>query len=111
MLQIKSMLQAFDITTADIWRIMEVVTDPEIPVLSVVDMGIIRDIQLIESNVHDKPGVFVTITPTYTGCPAMDVITTNIRLALIANGYTRHSIKTVLSPSWTTDWMTEDGKQ
>lgn len=100
-----------NISKATIWNILDTVVDPEIPVLSVVDMGIIRDIQLMPGEGHDTPGVEVSITPTYTGCPAMDVISTGIRLALIEHGFTRNTIKTILAPAWTTDWMTESGKQ
>jgi ring-1,2-phenylacetyl-CoA epoxidase subunit PaaD len=88
-----------------ILAILEQVTDPEVPVLSVVDLGIIRDIKLNSEDVE------VTITPTYTGCPAMDVISMNIRLALISHGYKKITIKQALSPAWTTDWMSEDGKR
>jgi ring-1,2-phenylacetyl-CoA epoxidase subunit PaaD len=85
------------------------VYDPEVPVLSVLDLGIIRNIEII--NEGGKEEVVVTVTPTYTGCPAMDVISMSIRLKLIEHGYKNVRIKTVLSPAWTTDWMTEAGKQ
>ena len=91
-------------TNAAIWQILETVMDPEVPVLSVVDLGVIRAVA-----VEDKQ-VTVTITPTYTGCPAMDMIAMQIRMALMAAGY-KPIIKTILSPAWTTDWMTEKGKQ
>ena len=84
---------------------METVYDPEIPVLSVVDLGIVRDISV------DEEGVNIVITPTYSGCPAMDVIAMNIRMALIKEGFTSINISSQLSPAWTTDWMTETGKQ
>lgn len=83
--------------------ILESVFDPEIPVLSVIDMGIIRDIQILED------GVLVKITPTYTGCPAMHLIEMNVRAALEQKGL-QVRIETVLSPAWTTDWMSERGK-
>ena len=89
----------------DIKHILENVTDPEVPVLSVMDLGIVRDIRTSEDAVE------VFITPTYTGCPAMDVISMNIRLALISYGYKNVKITQVLSPAWTTDWITEAGKQ
>ena len=92
-------------TTEQIWELMETVYDPEIPVLSVVDLGIIRDVSV------DEKGVNVVITPTYSGCPAMDVIAMNIRMALIREGFTSINISHQLSPAWTTDWMTEIGKQ
>lgn len=91
-------------TNAAIWSILETVMDPEVPVLSVVDLGVIRAIA------KDGQQITVTITPTYTGCPAMDMIAMQIRMALMAAGY-EPIIKTILSPAWTTDWMTEKGKQ
>ena len=92
------------IATNAIWKILETVKDPEVPVLSVVDLGVIRAVALEEQQ------VIVTITPTYTGCPAMDMISMHIKMALNAAGY-QTTIQTVLSPAWTTDWMTENGKQ
>ena len=88
----------------EIWKILDTVMDPEVPVLSVVDLGVIRAVDV------EGKQVTVTITPTYTGCPAMDMIAMQIRMALIAAGYAP-TIKTILSPAWTTDWMTEKGKQ
>ena len=85
--------------------VLETVTDPEVPVLSVTDLGIIRDIKV------DNDEIEVIITPTYSGCPAMDMISMNIRLAMIAHGYNNVKVKQVLSPAWTTDWMSETGKQ
>ncbi|HJT74391.1 MAG TPA: 1,2-phenylacetyl-CoA epoxidase subunit PaaD, partial [Chitinophaga sp.] len=92
------------ISTDQIWSILETVFDPEVPVLSVIDLGIVRDIKLN----GDKPEI--TITPTYSGCPAMDMISMNIRLALLEKGYKEVEIKSVLSPAWTTEWITEAGK-
>lgn len=97
--------------TARIRHILSAVTDPEIPVLSVLDLGIIRDIQPVTLEGQVMTGWKITITPTYSGCPAMDVIAINIRLAMIAHGYNNVIIEQVLSPAWTTDWMTEEGKQ
>ena len=94
-----------NITINKIWKLMEDVYDPEIPVLSVVDLGIVRDIQL------NNDAVEVIITPTYSGCPAMDVISMNIRMALLQNGFKKIKITQQLSPAWTTDWMTENGKE
>jgi ring-1,2-phenylacetyl-CoA epoxidase subunit PaaD len=96
---------AENIRTTKILKVLEEVYDPEIPVLSVVDLGIIRDIQLKNNCVE------VFITPTYSGCPAMDVISINIRIALMQNGFTNIKITQQLSPAWTTDWMTEAGKE
>jgi ring-1,2-phenylacetyl-CoA epoxidase subunit PaaD len=88
-----------------IFQILETVCDPEVPVLSVVDMGIIRNVNVENDQLQ------ITITPTYTGCPAMDVIRMSIRLALVENGYKNVEVKTILSPAWTTDWMSEKGKE
>ncbi|MBK9223173.1 MAG: phenylacetate-CoA oxygenase subunit PaaJ [Saprospiraceae bacterium] len=84
--------------------ILETVYDPEVPVLTVLDMGIIREISIV-----DEVSV-IKITPTYTGCPAMQMIEMNIKAAMDAEGINCR-IETVLSPAWTTDWMTEKGKE
>lgn len=89
-----------------IFSYLEEVKDPEVPVLSVVDLGIIRDIVL-----HDDDELEVIITPTYSGCPAMDVISMNIRIMLSTLGFKKIKITQVLSPAWTTDWMSEEGKR
>jgi ring-1,2-phenylacetyl-CoA epoxidase subunit PaaD len=99
------MVAASNISTEHIWKILEEVTDPEVPVLTIIDLGIVRDVKINGDEVE------VVITPTYTGCPAMDMIAMNIRLALIEKGYTKTKITSVLAPAWTTDWMSEDGKR
>ena len=99
------MVTASTISTKKIWRILEQVTDPEVPVLTITDLGIVRDVIINGDEVE------VIITPTYSGCPAMDMIAMNIKLALIENGYPNIKITSVLSPAWTTDWMSEDGKR
>jgi ring-1,2-phenylacetyl-CoA epoxidase subunit PaaD len=93
---------------ANIWLLLEEVTDPEVPVLSVLDLGIVRDVK-VTGDVEDM-AVEITITPTYSGCPAMDMIAMNIRMRLLEEGYTNIKITNVLAPAWTTDWMTENGK-
>lgn len=93
------------ITKEAILETLEKVTDPEIPVLSIVDMGLIRDIQLTENQIE------VVITPTYSGCPAMNVIEIEILATLQMNGFENVKVTTVLSPAWTTDWLTERGRQ
>ena len=98
------------ISIPQIWSILERVTDPEIPVLTVTDLGIIREVKLFDSP-SGAGGVEVIITPTYTGCPAMDMIAMNIRMALIEQGFKNIKITSVLSPVWTTDWMSEEGKR
>jgi ring-1,2-phenylacetyl-CoA epoxidase subunit PaaD len=89
------------VSEAELRAVLETVMDPEIPVVSVVDLGIVRAIHA------DK----VTITPTYSGCPATDVIERTIREALDANGYRDVAVETVLTPPWTTDWISEQGKE
>lgn len=95
-----------------IWAILNTVTDPEVPVLTILDLGIVRDVVLKVSPFgEDVEGAEVIITPTYSGCPAMDMIAMNIRLALAEHGYKHVKITSVLSPAWTTDWMSEEGKR
>lgn len=114
---------------AQIWAWLEQVCDPEIPVLSVLDLGVVRSITLQTSEYDitstmpsDVPsthghlpsrilGTIIHITPTYTGCPAMNMISANIRLELLAHGLDQVQVVEVLSPAWTTDWMTDSGKQ
>lgn len=81
------------------------VTDPEIPVLSIIDMGIVRDVVI-----HDKE-TEVFITPTYSGCPAMDAIAFDIKMKLIEKGIAPVKVTYVLQPAWTTDWMSAEGKE
>jgi ring-1,2-phenylacetyl-CoA epoxidase subunit PaaD len=87
------------------WAVAGAVEDPEIPVLTIEDLGILRDVRLNGDSVE------VTITPTYTGCPAMNVITWEIEAALVRAGFSSVRVRSVLSPAWTTDWMSEDGKR
>lgn len=89
-----------------IYEILGTVSDPEIPVLTILDLGIVRDVKLDEVS----GDLEVVITPTYSGCPAMDFIEVNIRAALEEAGIAQAKITTVLSPAWTTDWLTESGK-
>jgi len=101
-----------DISTQKIWSILEEVVDTEVPVLSIVDLGIVRSVITKEKLETGKPGTTeIIITPTYSGCPAMDVIRIQIRLTLLLHGYENIQVTTVLSPAWTTDWMSEAGKQ
>ncbi len=87
-----------------IWAWLAEVPDPEIPVLSVLDLGIVRDVAI-------KPdGVEVSVAPTYSGCPATEVIEQSIVAKLRENGVDSVSLKRVLSPPWTTDWISEAGK-
>jgi ring-1,2-phenylacetyl-CoA epoxidase subunit PaaD len=86
------------------WDIAATVCDPEIPVLTIEDLGILRDVQV--TNEHE---VRVTITPTYSGCPAMDAIRDDLKVAFAKVGYAAE-VDLVLAPAWTTDWMTDAGK-
>ncbi len=103
------MVNTSTISEQDIRNILATVCDPEVPVLTILDLGIVRDVIL--STPSGDGGVEIIITPTYSGCPAMDMIAMNIRLALAEHGYKNVTVTTVLSPAWTTDWMTEEGKQ
>ncbi len=89
-----------------IYTILDQVCDPEIPVLTVRDLGVIRDVII-----HDDDSIEVIITPTYSGCPAMNTIEINIRAALQEAGYDPVKVTTVLSPAWTTDWLSEEGRR
>lgn len=84
---------------------LEEIKDPEIPVLSIIDLGIVQDIKLNNDELD------VTITATYTGCPAMDLITQQIKTELATLGFARVNVIKVHSPAWTTEWMTEEGKR
>lgn len=88
-----------------IYKLLASVTDPEIPVLSILDMGVVRGVEFSEDIVK------ITITPTYSGCPAMNEIEKNIIETLRVAGVPFVKVNTILSPAWTTDWMTEEGKQ
>ncbi len=83
-----------------IWTVLDAVMDPEIPVISITDLGIVRDVDA------DR----VLITPTYSGCPASHAIEMLIRNALDSNGFRSVAIETTLSPPWTTDWITDKGR-
>lgn len=94
----------------EIWGWLTAVADPEVPVLTIADLGVLRDLQVGQTSNGDEE-VVVTITPTYSGCPAMDLIAFNIRMALMSHGVKNIRIEPRLSPAWTTDWMTEEGKR
>lgn len=85
-------------------NILAKVKDPEIPVLSVLDMGVVRDIEV------SAQGCTITITPTYSGCPAMNTIEQDIRDRLREAGIENINVATVLSPAWTTDWLSQEGR-
>jgi ring-1,2-phenylacetyl-CoA epoxidase subunit PaaD len=95
------------ITVDNYWTYLDEVADPEVPVLSIIDLGIVRDV-FVDSAIGS---VRVVITPTYSGCPAMDVIAMQIRMCLLSKGAKQVLVENQISPSWTTDWMTEKGKE
>jgi ring-1,2-phenylacetyl-CoA epoxidase subunit PaaD len=87
------------------WNAAASVVDPEIPVLTIADLGVLREVAVNDGHVE------IAITPTYSGCPAMNMIALEIELALEREGFGRPKIRTVLSPAWTTDWMSDDGRR
>ncbi|PRP67073.1 1,2-phenylacetyl-CoA epoxidase subunit PaaD [Nonlabens agnitus] len=97
------MIQNFNITP-ELLEILESVKDPEIPVLNVVDLGVIRDVEVSGKEITIK------LTPTYSGCPAMDVIGDDLERAFAKAGYNT-TIQLIMSPPWTTDWITDRGRK
>jgi ring-1,2-phenylacetyl-CoA epoxidase subunit PaaD len=93
-------------STDQVWRVLESVPDPEIPALSVVDLGIVRHVKW-----GDDGRLHVGLTPTYSGCPATEVIQRSVSRALAGAGFKDAVIDTVLTPPWTSDWLSEQGKQ
>ncbi|WP_164233228.1 1,2-phenylacetyl-CoA epoxidase subunit PaaD [Microbacterium hydrocarbonoxydans] len=93
------------LTRTDAWRVAAAVADPEVPVLTIEDLGVLRAVEV------DGDAVRVDITPTYSGCPAMDTIRDDVVLALTAAGWAQVDVRLVLSPAWTTDWMSDAGKR
>lgn len=90
---------------ADVRALLEAVCDPEIPVLTIANLGVLRDVRV------NGDAVEVVITPTYSGCPAMNAIEADIRNVLKKHGWTNVTVTTVLSPPWTTDWLSEAGRE
>lgn len=93
------------VTEKEIWAFLEEVFDPEVPVLTIVDLGIVRKVEV------NGEQVVVTITPTYSGCPAMQRIESDIHEKLLEKGVKQLEVATTLSPAWTTDWLSEEGKR
>ncbi|CCD39292.1 Phenylacetate-CoA oxygenase, PaaJ subunit [Candidatus Paraburkholderia kirkii UZHbot1] len=99
-------MHTMDTTIERAWSVLEAVPDPEIPVVSIRELGILRDVR------HGEDGVLeVVITPTYSGCPAMSQIAQNIAQAIEQAGLGAHRVKTVLAPAWTTDWITDEARE
>jgi ring-1,2-phenylacetyl-CoA epoxidase subunit PaaD len=93
-------------STEHILSLLSEIPDPEIPVISIIDLGVIRDIRLI-----DATTITLKITPTYSGCPAMKQIEDDVRKKLTENGFKNITIHTIFSPPWTTDWMPVEAKE
>ena len=89
-----------------ILSLLSEIPDPEIPVISIIDLGVIRDINII-----DDSSITLKITPTYSGCPAMKQIEDDVRKKMIENGFTNITINTIFSPPWTTDWIPVEAKE
>lgn len=96
---------AVELKKETIYEWLEEIPDPEIPVVSILDLGIVRDVKINEEKTT------VIITPTYTGCPAMDIIAMQIRMSLLGRGVKNLDIEMQLEPAWTTDWISEAGKE
>lgn len=92
------------LSEAQVYEWLADVPDPEIPVLSILDLGIVREVTI-------KDKVTVTLTPTYSGCPATEAIESSVLEALKSHGVDEIAIKRVLAPPWTTDWISEDGRE
>ena len=90
----------------NILSLLSEIPDPEIPVISIIELGVIRDINII-----DKSSIQLKITPTYSGCPAMKQIEDDVRKKLAENGFVNITINTIFSPPWTTDWITPEAKE
>nr|WP_301328263.1 1,2-phenylacetyl-CoA epoxidase subunit PaaD [Goodfellowiella coeruleoviolacea] len=93
-------------TVDDVWRVAGQVRDPELPVLTLADLGVLRDVR-----VTGDGRVAVTITPTYSGCPALDEMRADLRASLVRAGYRDVDVRVVLHPPWTTDWISERGRR
>jgi ring-1,2-phenylacetyl-CoA epoxidase subunit PaaD len=94
-----------ELALADIWRIIDGIMDPEIPIISVVELGIVREVQI------DRDGVDIAITPTFSGCPAFQAIQAAIKENLEGAGVGRIRIRVRLAPPWSTDWISPEGRQ
>jgi ring-1,2-phenylacetyl-CoA epoxidase subunit PaaD len=91
-------------TKEHIYDLLNEIPDPEIPVISIVDLGVIRDVKA------DDKEVTINITPTYSGCPAMKQMEDDVRKKMLENGFEKVTVNTVYTPAWTTDWLSEEAK-
>ena len=96
---------AHELTTAYAWDVLHTVLDPEVPVVSICDLGIVRDVQI-----NGERGLDVVLTPTYSGCPATELIATETTNALTKAGFSPVNLTTVHAPAWTSDWISAEGR-
>ena len=102
---VEGTMTVYTIDKETIYSYLGEINDPEVPVLTIIDLGIVRDVKMNDEELE------VVITPTYTGCPAMDMITTTIKIQLATLGFKKVKVTQALSPAWTTEWMSEEGKR
>lgn len=93
------------LTRDEVFAVLQTVPDPEVPVISVVELGVVRDVEITPD------GVTVTMTPTYSGCPAMREMEADVKAALLARGVPNVTVHMTLSPAWTTDWIGEEARE
>jgi ring-1,2-phenylacetyl-CoA epoxidase subunit PaaD len=99
-------MQSASLSSEQVKELLAQIPDPEIPVISIVDLGILREVEILNAK-----EVHVTITPTYSGCPAMRTIEEEIKSLLMNNGFEKITLSTVLTPAWTTDWLSDAAKE
>jgi ring-1,2-phenylacetyl-CoA epoxidase subunit PaaD len=90
---------------AAVWELLKTIPDPEIPVLNVLDLGIVRAVHIVQNDLE------IVITPTYSGCPAMNMIEMEIKMAFSTQSFDNLKVTTILNPAWTTDWITPEARQ
>ena len=100
------MQQAQTLTIENIWDLLQTIPDPEVPAISIVELGVVRAIELINKN-----SITIKITPTYSGCPALKRMEDDVHEKLLAHGFTNIKIEIIYKPAWTTDWLTDSTKQ
>jgi ring-1,2-phenylacetyl-CoA epoxidase subunit PaaD len=98
-------MTSHEVNKKTIYAYLEEIKDPEVPVLSIIDLGIVRDVKMNDGELE------VIITPTYTGCPAMDTIAAMIKIEMATLGFKKVKVSQILTPAWTTEWMSEEGKR
>ena len=100
------MQQVENLTIESVWDILQTIPDPEVPVISIVELGVVRNVEIVNSD-----SIKVQITPTYSGCPALKTMEEDVMQKLREIGFTHIEIETIYKPAWTTDWLSENTKQ